>query len=57
MSEFTVRFVDGHDLRYKTFCTEAKTKFDAITNLRNEYGDFDHRIVVIYRDDVLVWEE
>jgi len=45
--KYTIHFIDGHDLKYKTFETVAESKPQAVSNLWDsykEFGDFDHRI-------------
>lgn len=47
-SRFFVRYIDGHDLKYKIFDTVATDQKEAISNLWNSYahlGDFDHQII------------
>ena len=54
MSKYTVCYVDGHDLKYKTFETEADSINDAIANLREstaDWGDFDHMICDVFEGD------
>ena len=47
--KYKINYIDGHDLRWKTFCTEAKDCDEAVNNLRKYYpcGDFDHQIAEI----------
>jgi len=47
---FTVNYIDGHDLRYKSFETCARTESEAIEKLWDSYselGDFNHQIAGI----------
>ena len=49
MKKFRIDYIDGHDLKYKTFDTEAENPDDAVSNLWKSYsnGDFDHTIIGI----------
>ena len=47
INEYDIYFIDGHDLRFKTFQTEAETEDEAIHHLYITYGDFDHTIVAV----------
>jgi hypothetical protein len=46
MKQYTINYIDGHDLRFKTFKTVAEDRDQAIKQLRASYidGDFDHQI-------------
>ena len=46
MKRFKINYIDGHDLRFKSFVTDAEDRDQAIRNLRESYvnGDFDHQI-------------
>ncbi len=47
LRRFHINYIDGHDLKFKTFVTDAADEDDALLKLRKEYepyGDFDHRI-------------
>ena len=46
MKHFKINYIDGHDLRFKSFVTDAEDRDQAIRNLRESYvnGDFDHQI-------------
>lgn len=46
MKKFKINYIDGHDLRFKSFETVAEDRDQAIRNLRESYvdGDFDHQI-------------
>ena len=46
MKHFKINYIDGHDLRFKSFETDAEDRDQAIRNLRESYinGDFDHQI-------------
>ncbi len=49
MPKWTIQYIDGHDLKYKTFVTEAASPDDAISKLWEQYtSDFDHRIIDVY---------
>lgn len=55
MNKYTVCYVDGHNLKYKTFETEAENINQAIENMEKQYegkGDFDHLIC-----DILINED
>ena len=44
---FRICYIDGFDMKYKTFETEAENKEEAIHRLWTEHipeGDFDHQI-------------
>lgn len=46
MNKYKVSFIDGHDLKYKEFFTEAENKTQAIENTFQRYGaNFDHAII------------
>lgn len=47
MKKFEIAYIDGHDLKYKTFTTTAQDEENALKNLWNNYksGDFDHQII------------
>lgn len=49
MKRFRINYVDGHDLKYKSFETDAEDRDQAISNLWKSYtfGDFDHRIIEV----------
>lgn len=48
MSSYRVNYIDGHDLRFKSFETPAESEAAAISALWNNYeSDFDHHIVEI----------
>lgn len=54
MNKYTVCYVDGHDMKYKTFTTEAEGIDDAVEKMRATYsqiGDFEHMITDIILDD------
>lgn len=54
MSKYTVCYVDGHDLKYHTYTTEANDFDDAIAKLReftSAWGDFDHMICDVYEGE------
>ena len=42
MKKYIVRFIDGHDLRFKSFETEAENEAMAVLNVYELFGDFDH---------------
>jgi len=51
--KYRICYIDGHDLRYKTFVTEAENREAAIKNLRDLYstGDFDHQIASVIKEE------
>lgn len=50
MPKWTIQYIDGHDLKYKVFTTEAKDPEDAQVKLWESYeSDFDHQIIQIYQ--------
>ena len=52
MNAYRVNYIDGYDLRYKSFETMAQSKKEAVSNLWATYkdnGDFDHQIIEILR--------
>lgn len=55
---YEISYIDGHDLRYKVFATEASSAADAINNLWDSYqdGDFDHQIISVAKDGKTVYE-
>jgi len=47
---YKITYIDGNDLKYKKYFTEAGNKEDAIADLRKKYehlGDFDHQFIEI----------
>ena len=49
---YRVCFIDGHDLKYKTFTCEALNRKDAISKMMDLFGpNFDHQIADVYRLD------
>ena len=51
MKKYAVFYIDGHDLKFKTFITEAMDPEDAERKMRESYegiGDFDHQIEGVY---------
>ena len=46
LHQFKISYLDGHDMRFKTFETEAASKEEALNALREKYkpADFDHQI-------------
>ena len=48
---YKIAYIDGHDLKYKTFTTEADSRDDAISKLWASYeSDFDHQIIEVYEE-------
>lgn len=48
MKHFRINFIDGHDLRYKSFETSAAGEDAAISSLWDRYdADYDHHIVEV----------
>jgi hypothetical protein len=48
MKYYRINYIDGHDLRYKSFETPAKSKEAAVSALCSCYqANFDHRIIEI----------
>lgn len=48
MKHYRINYIDGHDLRYKSFEVSADTQEDAVSALWDAYdADFDHHIVEI----------
>lgn len=48
---YKVAYIDGHDLKYKTFTTAAESPEDAIRKMRESYeADFDHQIIEVYEE-------
>lgn len=48
MSGYRINYIDGHDMRYKSFETNAETSEDAVSALWDKYqANFDHRIIEI----------
>ena len=52
MKHYKINYLDGHDLRYKSFETDAEDRDSAIQNLRDSYenGDFDHQIAEVIEE-------
>ena len=49
---YNVCFIDGHDLKYKTFTCQAKNRKQAIEKMFDKYGpDFDHQVRDVFRED------
>ena len=52
MPKWKIQYIDGHDLKYKVFTTEAKDPEEAQVKLWESYeSDFDHQIIDIYRTE------
>ena len=48
---YTVYFIDGHDLYYKTYRVEASSEDEAIQKTIDAFGDnFEHRITGVKKD-------
>lgn len=48
--KYKVQYIDGHDLKYKTFTVEAGTPEEAVSKMRDSYeADFDHQIIDVYK--------
>lgn len=46
--KYKVAYIDGHDLKYKTFSTTAESPEEAVRKLRESYeADFDHQIIEV----------
>ena len=49
MNKYKVCFIDGYDLKYKTFTCEAKSREEAIEKMMDAYGpNFDHHIEDVF---------
>ena len=49
--KYKVAYIDGHDLKYKTFSTTAESKEEAVRKTRDSYeADFDHQIIEVYEE-------
>ena len=47
---YKVCFIDGHDLKYKTFTCYAQNRVEAISRMREMFGvNFEHRIAEVFR--------
>ena len=47
---YKVCFIDGHDLKYKVFTCEARSREEAIEKMMDVYGpNFDHHIEDVFR--------
>lgn len=52
---FKICFIDGHDLKYKVFKTEARSEDDAMERFNERYGaNFDHQFISIEEDRKLI---
>ena len=51
MKRYTIRYVDGHSLKYKIFETVADSEDEAISKL-NKDGDFDHQIITLESEEI-----
>jgi len=50
--KYKVTYIDGHDLKYKTFTTTAESKEEAVRKMRDSYEtDFDHQIIEVYEEN------
>ncbi len=48
MKEYRIAYIDGHDLKYKIFRTQASSREDALGKLWDSYeSDFDHQIISV----------
>ena len=56
--DYEIRYIDGHDMRYKVFTTKASCPDWAINNLWDSYpgGDFDHQIISVTENGRTVYE-
>ena len=47
MKNYRINYIDGHDMRYKSFETAAESTEEALSKLWDRYKpfDFDHQIV------------
>lgn len=45
--KFSINFIDGHDLKFKTTSVTADTEEEAESKLYEIYGNFDHQITNI----------
>ena len=47
---YKVCFIDGHDLKYKTFTCTAENRKEAVSKMLDLIGrNFDHRIADVFR--------
>lgn len=47
---YKVCFIDGHDLKYKTFTCTAENRKEAVSKMLDLFGrNFDHRIADVFR--------
>ena len=47
--QYKVTYIDGHDLKDKTFTTPAASPEEAVQKMRDSYeADFDHQIIEVY---------
>ena len=44
---YRITYIDGHDLKYKKFYTDADSKDAALDALHKKYENFDHQIIDI----------
>ena len=51
MNNYRINYIDGHDMRYKSFETVAENTDEALLNLWDTYKpfDFDHQVVEIIK--------
>lgn len=53
--KYKICFIDGHDLKYKVFKTEAKSEEDAMDRFNERYGaEFDHQFISIEEERKLI---
>ena len=50
--KYIVQFIDGHDLKYKTFRCTAENQQEAISKMFDVYGkNFDHHVIDVYKKE------
>lgn len=46
--DYVIYYIDGNDLKYKTFITTAGSTAEAVRKMRDSYeSDFDHQIIEV----------
>lgn len=56
MHDYTISFIDGHDLKFKTTTLKAETPQQVVYDFFQTWHDFDHTIITIKEDNKIIYE-
>ena len=57
MNNYMIQYIDGEDLKFKVFKTDAKNSDEAVHRLwESKVSDFDHRILDVYENGTCLGE-